>query len=176
MDDMDAFLKQHEEEQEARAHHYVFAHRVLPQIAAKSGGAFALDLLQDHRRAAARLVELWEQIGGDLTIPLPSTGLDVVIGTCRGQPTPVIVLPTPEIMSEAHFVALVPEPQGFLARLLGRPKTWRFFTLEFGLGMGGTQRTVVCEWKLGPEGFEHANYGDGPAAEIDAFLERLQGL
>ena len=48
-----------------------------------------------------------------------------------------------------------------------------YFTLEKGVDvMTGQDRTVLCAW----DGETHVNYGDGPEATPEAFIERIEGM
>lgn len=53
------------------------------------------------------------------------------------------------------------------------PPELRYFTLEnSSFGKDGVARTKFCEWREG----QHANYGRGPEATPQAFLERVAGV
>ena len=50
------------------------------------------------------------------------------------------------------------------------PVPVRYFTLELGMNLDESARTVLCEWQREEHGPRHVNYGDGPDATEDAFL------
>ncbi|RMG17371.1 MAG: hypothetical protein D6731_04230 [Planctomycetota bacterium] len=174
---VEEILRALEERKRERTHHYVFAHRVLPEVA-----------FQDPRRilclfasceASNFLVDLWDEVGRACPCHLPAEGLGVSLEEVPGLDEPVVLIrfPDPEIPPEAHFLALVPWTERRFLGLWPRP-TLRCFTLEQGIRLGGGLRTVLCEWspeKKG-EGLNHTNYGDGPAPQRRAFLERLGAL
>jgi hypothetical protein len=87
-------------------------------------------------------------------------------------PCAVVELPEPKEMAEAFMVALVvPVDPSQVHSTNDEPIKGRYFTLEKGFSISDEPRTVLAEWDL--EG--HSNYGDGPAANVDAFVDALSG-
>lgn len=58
----------------------------------------------------------------------------------------------------------------------GWPVPVRYFTLEKGQNLDGSDRTVLCEWERHETGPRHENFGDGPAPDPEAFLAAVTGL
>ena len=71
--------------------------------------------------------------------------------------------------AEAHMVGII---------LTGVPEdaeseskgSFRYFTLEHGVNLDDSIRTVFCEWD--DEG--HKNFGDGPLPTVEAFANAIE--
>ena len=141
---------------EPRPHHYNFAHRLFPEVAAASPDLLLATLI--GRDGEGYLRHLW-QLAGDGLPPeqvLEPVGLELSIETIADASAVVVTLPTPENAIEATYVALVDvQPREGDRRV-------RYFTLEAGIDLA-TQRamTFLCEW----DGERHLNHG--PAAAPD---------
>ncbi len=146
----------------ARLQHYLFAHRVLPDL-------FSRDPLQmlaalKGPDGPERLRRLWEEVGKgappeERVAPDGLTCSDHELSRGLWCPTLVVVMPPTANVGEAILAAAV---------LAGGP---RYFTLEHGLALPeGAPRTVLCEWRAG----SHLNYGDGPPADVTAFLQAVE--
>ena len=86
-------------------------------------------------------------------------------------PCAVIEMPEPGDVAEAYFTALV----GMIDLADGPPPESedlpaRYFTLEKGATLDGQPRTVLAEW----DATSHMNYGDGPIATVEAFLQAIE--
>jgi len=83
-----------------------------------------------------------------------------------GYTAHIVAMPAPETCPEAYFVAIVHKDDEAHEYMRDSPAT-RYFTLEKADGPG---RPLVCEWRRdGSRG----NYGEGPAANIDAFVQAV---
>jgi hypothetical protein len=156
-----------------RTHHYVFAHRIVPEVALKDP-AQVLTLLRGPE-GNKFLQDLWAEVGESCPANLPSEGLRLTLEEVEGldEPMALIRLPEPEIPPEAHYLAIVPWCE---KRLLGlvQKRSLRCFTLEQGIKLSGGLRTVLCEWTRSEKGeLVHRNYGVGPEPNTSAFLARL---
>ena len=155
--------------------HYAFAHLALRHAALGDPPGF-LSLLASPR------ADRWlEALLTDVEIrcgrPAGFAAGDATVHRVRvaARPCAVVELPPPTEATEAHFVALVLltdlaalDPGADPASIDWRA---RFFTLESGFVFPGEPpRTVLGEWTA----TSHANYGDGPPPELDAFLAALE--
>lgn len=155
-----------------RMQHYLFAHRALPEfffrrpletlaiLAGEKGHHFLSDLWS----VIGRELDEDEQVQVEEMLVEPLLLSDEVHGV-------VIRLPQPRAITEAHLVAplvRVQEGRGWFHQ--GPEVAPRFFTLELGLEMSGSLRTVLCEWTA--EG-THLNMGDGPEAVEEEFIASL---
>jgi hypothetical protein len=161
-----------------RCHHYTLAHCALRTIAADPLAYLAILASPDAQPFLARVLPSVSKHCSD-TEPQPDFGIDdVTVHRVRvgRYPCAVIGLPSPRATTEAYFTAAVlladPEEavQGFAdaARL-----EMRYFTLEKGFLFAGPPCTVLCEWTT--EG-SHVNHGDGPAPELEAFVQAMGEL
>jgi hypothetical protein len=152
---------------EAREHHYLFAHRVLPHLAWDNPEGFYVTAFTDEE--SGRLQEWWETLGGQLDPELRLTpeGLswsafpydEHLVVSCR--------FPPPEAMTEAYFAAIICGPLKGLTRGDLETTPLRYMVLERGLEADGvTLRTVLCEWKRDGT---HVNLGTGPTPELEIF-------
>lgn len=113
------------------------------------------------------LTFLWratESHSGPLPTHLDANSTSVTCCSIEGMPTVILELPTPHVISEAYFVALVstkglPNPQ--------KPEDTdlRYITLELGKHYNGPPRTVLCEWRNGI----HSIYEGSPNPTLEAF-------
>jgi hypothetical protein len=151
-----------------RCHHYTLAHVALRQVALSQPLAF-LGVLASPE-ATRFLSDLLRQVTANCRgrEDRPDFAVDdITVYTLRAgkYPCAVIEMPRPRATAEAHMVAAV-----VLADLSGQPPgenpPVRYFTLEKGMTFGGPPRTVLCEWN----DEAHMNYGDGPPAEVPAFV------
>ena len=153
------------EEEAPRNHHYLFAHRVLPDLVLNQW-----PVLQPTFRdgsATDRLRSVWDGLG--TTLPaverLPSTGLGVRTIELGVDPGFLVTFPTPERPAEAAL-AIVPDRD-----------TTRYFVLELGSDpVAGKPYWVLCEWTAG----SHSNLGrcgefdsTDPTNVYDAMRDRV---
>ncbi|MFJ8043894.1 hypothetical protein ACIRBX_25670 [Kitasatospora sp. NPDC096147] len=149
---------------ELRAHHYRFAHRVMPRAAVDFGPTM---LAEPPAHGVQRSLEsLWDGFGG--TLPpedrLPSDGLSGQHVDRAGHRLLLVTLPEPIAAAEAHFVAVV--------QVRGE-EACRFLTLERSESpVDGSVGTVLGEWSA--EG--HVNFGAGPAPRPELFLSAIDAL
>jgi hypothetical protein len=91
----------------------------------------------------------------------------------NGFPSVVVEFPEPRAIAEAHMVAFVVMVDTASEKPpAAETVTARYFTLEKGLSLTSTPRTVLAEW----DSTTHSNYGDGPPAEVPAFVEAITGF
>jgi hypothetical protein len=166
---------------EARTLHYLFAHRVLPDLAFEDPLQFMAILAAPD--AEQKLHELWVTVGRSLTEgrgrsePLPaSEGLAVSRTRLAGRACAVVEMPRPEAETEAYFVAAVLDhnlDQSRAAPPETKPRLF-YYTLEKGTNLtDGSDRTVLCRSDTKTS---HSNLGDGPPAEKKAFLEAVERM
>jgi hypothetical protein len=159
----------------SRAHHYNFAHRVLPGLLWANPFLFLETLYGDH--ASGFLFTLWFQASkgldeGDVMLPSEELRRDL-FDLKGGYHAAVVSLPEPKFLTEAYMVAIVFRPEKKRLLLPKLPPVFRYFTLEYGLCDGmQTVRTVLCEWTQAV----HGNYGTGPLANPKAFIGAIESL
>jgi hypothetical protein len=166
---------------EARTLHYLFAHRVLPDLAFEDPLQFMAILAAPD--AEQKLHELWVTVGRSLAegrghgeqVPA-SEGLAVSRTRLAARACAVIEMPRPEAETEAYFVAAVLDhnlDQSRAAPPEAKPRLF-YYTLEKGTNLtDGSDRTVLCRWDTKTR---HSNLGDGPVAEKKAFLEVVERM
>jgi hypothetical protein len=157
---------------EAREHHYIFAHRVIPAMFFERPADF-LKILR-HARTAP-LMDLWAAIAEDLEADqrLAPEGLAVDFREASGASVAIITLPGARAMPEAHFVALVHRPASSRLKRWMQPLT-RCITLEYTEDLsGGEVSTVLGEWS---QAGNHANYGPGPDPQLEEFFSAVEDL
>ncbi|MFF4345172.1 hypothetical protein ACFY00_35300 [Kitasatospora sp. NPDC001540] len=142
-----------------RAHHYGYAHRVLPGLVRDLGAK-----MLDHEPKpgfTGGLTAIWQGYGERLPEPerLPADGLSAELVQEDGYRALLVVLPPAVAPSEAHFVAVVQSTGD---------ERCRYLTLEHGVSPIDRQAyTVLGEWAADGR---HLNLGSGPAAEPGDFL------
>lgn len=150
---------------EPRHQHYVFAHRYLPNLFFGDPVRFfgALESGGD-----AFLHWLWKRCESEAKdgVVIPPTGLEAHLFRFDDETLcACITLPQPLGITEAYWVAAVYRPERETppgARFVA------FYTLEFGYDLDDEPRTVLGSWSADGT---HSNFGDGPEASMDAFLE-----
>lgn len=150
-----------------RIQHYMFAHRVIPQLFFGDPARF-FEVFS--READHFLHHFWDRLGEQIAQPEGHVDPAGLHGEVRALDNDVevalITLPEPAAVAEAYFAAAVYRPQPGGADLA------RYFTLEYGITIPeGKPRTVFCGWTADGN---HFNMGDGPAADPDAFLAVVQ--
>src|SRR5579885_790015 len=158
---------------EPRCPHYTFAHVALRSVAFRHpAGCLGVLASPDAHAFLADLLRSVDEHCREMGRPgqLAVDDLNVHRGRCGDYPCAVVEMPRPRGITEAFFVALVllvdmsaDEPDFDHAAL-------RYFTLEKGAMLGGPPRTVLCEWTADGS---HVNYGDGPPAELGAFVDKV---
>ena len=155
-----------------RCHHYTMAHRALRSVAFSQplmffGGLASPDA---HKLLEELIVGVTQHCAGREARP-DFTVDEITIHPMRagGRICVVIEMPPPRAMTEVYFVAavLMAEPTSIAPTDENLPV--RYFTLEFSEG----KRTVLCEWTSAGA---HMNYGDGPTAEVPAFVAAVETM
>ena len=149
-----------------RLHHYLFAHRILPDFTLNQGP----DLLSTLARDGQVFLDwIWSRLAEDLPPAehLDPEGLTFSLHELGPWHIVLITLPPAEHTTEAHMVAAVAQlhPLGWGQQTYG---TFRCFTLE---RTDAHPATSLCEWTLDA----HLHIGPGPAVDPDAFLQAVLG-
>ena len=150
--------------------HYTFAHKALREICAEDPlQLFSIMGSPERDKFLAWLCNRIAQRSGDTGDTLSAEDIEVTTLRVGNYPTILIKMPEPRAAAEAHFVGIV------LTATLSEAEpdkttTYRYFTLECGVNLDSAIRTVMCEWA----GDGHRNYGDGPPATAEAFLQAVQ--
>lgn len=142
-----------------RPHHYLFAHRVLPQV---FYGSTELLLLHLRGEGVEELKRLWQEVASrlDPVERLPAAGFTLEI--TRHEPDLRvfwITLPPAERSPEAHYVALA---------VRGPERT--YYTLEKSISHDGQATTAFCTWTR--EG-SHKNFGQAGPPTLEDFRKRV---
>jgi hypothetical protein len=161
-----------------RCHHYTLAHHALRQVAFGQPLAFfgALASPEAYKLLSELLASVNEHCRHEE--PRPDFSVDDIgIHPLRvgGRICLVLEMPRPRAVTETHFVAagLLKEPTEIAPSDDEHALPVRYFTLEFGLPERGEPRTVLCEWT---NDGSHLNYGDGPPAELQAFVGAIEAM
>lgn len=159
---------------EPRAHHYLFAHRLMNQWFFEDPGSFLGLMVEPH--GTRRLVEAWMGVGVQLREQgeqeLAPQGLQVSPRSVAGRSAALVQLPPAEVAPEAWFIVLVaPEPDGGDAA--------RYFVLErteSAVTAGAREDVgVLCEWLPGAARRNHSRLIPPIAdAVVNAVKEELE--
>jgi hypothetical protein len=147
-----------------RAHHYDFAHRMLPALARR--GRIGFLTAPTQARLDEFLQNLWQSVGQHHPAEdrLPGDGLRAEVTIAGSIPVLLIIMPPACHGAEAHFVAITAG---------AAPGTWRCLTLEHTWTREDKPATVLAEWTADGR---HVSYGPGPAPNRPALLAALARL
>jgi hypothetical protein len=157
---------------EPRRHHYLFAHRFVRAACAADPLRFFAIMASNEQ--AQFINHIWrlvcKQLDGREADDFKMSDIRVSPTRLRNYPAVIITMPEPRALAEAYFVVIVLffEIDADNSKLEEPP--FRYFTLECGMNLDGTDRTVLCEWNK--EG--HVNFGDGPKPEIGELLDAIK--
>ena len=141
-----------------REHYYRFAHRVFPVVLFRNTEPFRGAALAG--RAEGGLQRMWEDVATRTGVPSDaSLPVRASLHECHGRAVVVVTPPKPEHVTEAHFIAVVLDPND--AAFL------RYVVLEHSWDIHSQPRTAIGEWTAAES---HINYGDGPEPTEAAFL------
>lgn len=157
---------------EPRDHHYVFSYYTVREACAYDPVQFFALFASPERESF--IAWLWQSTEEDVGEPLTDVDpTELAVTTCRVKESPTIILkmPTPTAVTEAHLIGVVLSDLQNAESAAGKP-AFRYFTLEYGVGFDNSTRTVLCEWF---DNGGRANFGDGPAPTVEAFLVELEG-
>lgn len=155
-------------------HHYVLAHIALRKICLQDPMMFFGTLASEHKDEF--LNDIWKQVRehcdpkGEATFDIS----DVGFATCsiRDYPTIVVAMPEPTGLGEAYFAAIVLKIELDAAEPPEKPEIL-YFTLEKGVHLDQSDRTVMCGWTADDS---HLNYGEGPSPDPDEFVAAIEKL
>ncbi|MBS0261379.1 MAG: hypothetical protein JSS02_05430, partial [Planctomycetes bacterium] len=158
-----------------RPHHYEFAHGTLPRALWRHPGLFINILFWENAASREESLHTYWELAGE-PYPeheqLPADGLNCQIHLLDQEyQAAVITLPEARAAVEAHMVAIVYRPPRRRLIFWKTKPVLHYFTLE--LACDRTENrwlNLLCEWT--PMG--HHNYGEGPPAEVPAFLQAIQ--
>ena len=126
-------------------------------------------ILKDERRNDS-LLDLWDKVGEEVGKAglVPAGGLSAEIKMLDNNTVVgLITLPTPQLMCEAYFVALVYCPEESSEQ---KPLT-RFIVLEHTIDLNdGSPPNVLCQWEGGDE---HVNMGYSCEPTLEDFSEAV---
>jgi hypothetical protein len=165
-----------EDEEKPRLRHYEFAHFALRQVALSDPLAFLGNMASELRQEfLAAVLAMVDERFGDAADAGEFTARDFrVLPTRVGRyPCAIVVMPPPGAVTEAHLIALVmladlSDPDAVHGEIQGR-----YFTLEQGIHIDRSTRTVLCEWTADGQ---HLNYGDCPEPTPAAFAAAIEPL
>jgi len=162
-----------------RKHHYIFAHRLLPYLAFRSREQLAA--LLESPQATRALVHLWDTLGDKLSVEerIPGDQIEVFYETLEGGwGAAVVRMPPARRTAEAHFVGILFGPAADEGGAQSKRRL-RYVTLEKHVALideeGPRSGTMLCEW-TGEQGETHANMGEGPEPDVDAFWDELKRI
>ena len=161
---------------EPRCAHYTLAHVALREFALRR----PLDFIEILATPEARrlLSYLLERVSDSCEGSGSGPDFDVddlKVHTARvgDYPCAIVEMPRPRAMAEAYFVAAVLNIKLDEESPGPADPTLRYFTLEKGLSLDGSHRTVLCEWTADGT---HSNYGDGPPPQLESFVPALEKM
>ncbi len=149
-------------------HHYELAHFAFRKACATNPLVFFGVMGSQEQDAVLR--SIWEQVrancdeSGEPTFDVA----DITIGTVRikNRPVIVVVMPPPAAVAEAYLVAIVLHVD-LDANDVPDPIEFDYWTLEKGMCLDGSDRTVLGRWTTDDT---HHNFGDGPSPNVPEFL------
>ena len=159
-----------------REQHYIFAHIAFRQLAFRDPQACMAVLYSPV--AKKMLAEIWDDVtkycaqSGHAT-DLKADELKIHQGRVGLYPCVVVEMPPPLRMTEAHYVALILRGHLENGKVVNEDPPLLYYTLEFSLRGDGTPFNMLCAWD--DQGAHH-NYGEGPPADVQAFLDALAKL
>jgi len=156
-----------------RCHHYQFAHAALRSVAfAHPIRLMTLLATPEAMDAFTSLLEQVDENCKDRGEPRDFDASQLVLHRRRvvGHPCAVVEMPPPRATGEAYFAAPV-----LLMATEPEQVKLRYFTLEYCApdGEHGEAGTVLGEWQ---EDGQHVNYGVGPQASLEPFLDAVSAL
>jgi hypothetical protein len=168
------FRNKQERDMTQGPHHYVLGHIALRQVCQANPMAFFNVMVTPHRQSF--LGNLWSQVRqtcdpeGEPSFDIS----DIEITTCRikGFPTIVFKMPPPMETTETYFIAIVLKIDPDTETQPEHP-SFDYLTLEKGANLDGSERRVLCGWT---EDEKHMNYGEGPEANLDAFIGAIENM
>jgi hypothetical protein len=162
----------------SRQHHYYYAHRHLPAVLFQEDDTIVKLLFESKEELCLRHLQIrWEVLGENFEVEDRVSDEGLALSRHElidGYQAVLIQLPPPREPVEAFMVVVIrrPEVRGWFRR---QSATLRYFTLELGV-----EGNVLCEWQHrdsgGNQGISHLNYGEGPAASPNAFLNAVEML
>ena len=158
-----------------RNQYYFFQHYLLRQAMFQLKVAGVGALLSPKGEELLRAV--WEDVTkacrdqGETALD-PYPGVEVLPLRAGKFPCVVLKMPPPLRTTECHFVGVVAHFDPQSDETPSEQTRISYFTLERGVSLerGGAERTVLCEWNLAGS---HLNFGDGPAADPQAFADAV---
>jgi hypothetical protein len=161
-------------DREPRCAHYTLAHYALRE-ASLSDPLLYLAILASPQRQMflEKLLESVVESCAEQNEPdFAASDLKVHCLRINRYPCAIVELPPPRAFAEAFFTALIAcvDPSGPIPDRSS--VNAHYYTLECGVSMDGSPRTVLAEWTRDGT---HNNFGDGPAPTLDDFVTRLRG-
>jgi hypothetical protein len=156
-------------------HHYELAHVALRHVALADPEGFFRIMRSGSR--SRFLNDIFEQVcvhcDDDGPAPFGVADLKVSSKLLGSHSVILIEMPPAKFMAEAHMVCIAIAATALYQPAGSAPPALRYFTLENSyVGEDDAASTKFCEWREG----QHANYGRGPEATPQAFLERVAGV
>jgi len=160
------------EEMSPRYHHYMLAHVALRSIAHADPMTFFSVLASAKKDAFLEALLQSVEDNNDSEEHLDFSVADLALHPGRVGEYPVIYLefPSPQRATEVYFVGAVLKLMDHETVQASEIPEVDFYTLERGVNLGGETQTVLGGWN--PQG-DHANFGEGPAPEIQAFHQAI---
>lgn len=160
---------------EQTGHHYELAHVGLRQVALADPEGFFRIMRSGSR--SRFLNDIWKQVcvhcDDDGPAPFGVADLKVSSKLIGSHSVILIEMPPAKFMAEAHMVCIAIAATALYQPAGSEPPALRYFTLEnSSFGEDDAARTKFCEWRES----QHANYGSGPEAKPEAFLERVASV
>lgn len=159
------------EQPEGGPHHYVLAHMAFRKACQGDPLFFfetiASDKRDDFLRALWRMVCDMCSSSGEPTFDIADVG--ITTRRIKNYPAVIVAMPPPAAVPQAHFVAIVLMVDVNTDTFPEKPEL-RYFTLERGAELDGTENTVLGGWKEDV----HLNFGDGPPPIQAAFVAAIE--
>jgi hypothetical protein len=159
-------------DQMPRFHHYFLAHYAFRMIAQNNPLMFFSVLASPGQKEFIKevILSMEEQNQNNEKIDFSEDDLTVDCTRINNFPAVLIEFPKPLQMGEVYFIAAIMKKEAGTDFQEDDLPDVDYFTLEYGLSLDGSKRTVFCNWTK--EG-THGNYGDGPPPEKESFLLRV---
>jgi hypothetical protein len=157
-------------------HHYAFAHIALRKFAfAEPVLVFSVLASPDRNRFFNDiLADLHEQLQISTKCSFRGEDIEFFAQRINGRPCAILKMPRPTEPVEAHFIALVSrlgvEQLSDATAQLPAGELLDYFTFERPVVVESGEPTVFCGWSADDS---HANYGDGPQADLESVIAFL---
>lgn len=154
-----------------RQHHYMFAHVALKMMCFENPVRFFAIMASEDSRNFVNFI--WQLVDDQCKEKTDLKPEDIQFYPMRidNYPAVLFVMHPPIAVTEAYMIAIVLR-HDLTAEISPENAEIAYYTLEYGVRLDSTPRTVLCAW----DRQSHINYGDGPEADMGSFVEKIREI